>query len=81
MQLDDPKLLREAALIGGKWIEANGQGITVASLFRFHYEAKVIAQANDTEFGLASYFYTQDLVRVFRVSEALDCSIVGVNIA
>jgi len=51
----------------------------VAPLFRFHDEATVIAQANDTEFGLASYFYTQDLVRVFRVSEALDCGMVGVN--
>jgi succinate-semialdehyde dehydrogenase / glutarate-semialdehyde dehydrogenase len=51
----------------------------VAALFRFDDEADVIAQANDTEFGLASYFYARDLARVFRVSEALEYGMVGVN--
>lgn len=51
----------------------------VAPLFRFKDEKDVIAQANDTEFGLASYFYTKDLSRVFRVAEALEYGIVGVN--
>jgi succinate-semialdehyde dehydrogenase/glutarate-semialdehyde dehydrogenase len=51
----------------------------LAPLFRFSDEADVIAQANDTEFGLASYFYARDLSRVFRVSEALEYGIVGVN--
>jgi len=51
----------------------------VAPLFRFTNEADVIAQANDTEFGLASYFYAKDLARVFRVAEALEYGMVGVN--
>jgi len=51
----------------------------VAPLFRFKDEADVIAQANDTEFGLASYFYARDLGRVWRVAEALEAGIVGIN--
>ena len=51
----------------------------VAPLFSFRDEADVVAQANDTEFGLASYFYAQDLNRVFRVAEALEYGMVGVN--
>lgn len=51
----------------------------VAPLFRFADEADVIAQANDTEFGLASYFYAKDMARVFRVAEALEYGMVGVN--
>lgn len=51
----------------------------LAPLFRFHNEADVIAQANDTEFGLAAYFYARDLSRVFRVGEALEYGIVGIN--
>lgn len=51
----------------------------LAPLFRFKDEADVILQANDTEFGLASYFYARDLSRVFRVAEALEYGMVGVN--
>ncbi|MET1079786.1 MAG: NADP-dependent succinate-semialdehyde dehydrogenase [Pseudomonas sp.] len=51
----------------------------LAPLFRFKDEAEVIALSNDTEFGLASYFYARDLGRVFRVAEALEYGIVGVN--
>ena len=51
----------------------------VAPLFRFTDEANVIAKANDTAFGLASYFYANDLARVFRVAEALEYGMVGVN--
>jgi succinate-semialdehyde dehydrogenase/glutarate-semialdehyde dehydrogenase len=51
----------------------------LAPLFRFKDEAEVIAMANDTEFGLASYFYARDLSRVFRVGEALEYGIVGIN--
>jgi succinate-semialdehyde dehydrogenase/glutarate-semialdehyde dehydrogenase len=51
----------------------------VAPLFRFKTEADVIAQANATESGLAAYFYARDLGRVWRVSEALEYGIVGVN--
>jgi succinate-semialdehyde dehydrogenase/glutarate-semialdehyde dehydrogenase len=50
-----------------------------APLFRFTDEADVIAQANDTIFGLASYFYARDLGRVTRVAEALEYGMVGVN--
>jgi succinate-semialdehyde dehydrogenase/glutarate-semialdehyde dehydrogenase len=51
----------------------------LAPLFRFKDETDVIEQANDTEFGLASYFYAKDLARVFRVAEALEYGMVGVN--
>jgi succinate-semialdehyde dehydrogenase/glutarate-semialdehyde dehydrogenase len=51
----------------------------VAPLFRFDTEAQAIQMANDTEFGLASYFYTRDLARSWRVSEALEYGIVGLN--
>ncbi len=51
----------------------------VAPLFKFETEAEVIAAANATEFGLASYFYSCDIARVWRVSEALDYGMVGVN--
>ena len=51
----------------------------VAPLFKFEDEADVIAQANDTIFGLASYFYAKDLSRVWRVAEALEYGMVGVN--
>ena len=51
----------------------------VAPLFRFETEAEAIRMANDTEFGLAAYFYTRDLSRSWRVSEALEYGIVGLN--
>ena len=51
----------------------------LAPLFRFKDEAEVIAMSNDTEFGLAAYFYARDLGRVFRVAEALEYGIVGIN--
>jgi succinate-semialdehyde dehydrogenase/glutarate-semialdehyde dehydrogenase len=51
----------------------------VAPITTFETEEEVIQLANDTEFGLASYFYTRDIGRVWRVSEALDYGIVGVN--
>ncbi|HUG04761.1 MAG TPA: succinate-semialdehyde dehydrogenase [Steroidobacteraceae bacterium] len=51
----------------------------VAPLFRFETEQEAIAMANDTEFGLASYLYTRDLARSWRVSEALEYGIVGLN--
>ena len=51
----------------------------VAPITTFETEEEVIKLANDTEFGLASYFYTRDIGRVWRVSEALDYGIVGVN--
>ena len=51
----------------------------VAPLFRFTREADAICMANDTEFGLAAYFYARDVGRVWRVSSALECGIVGIN--
>ncbi len=51
----------------------------VAPLFRFETEAQAIAMANDTEFGLAAYLYTRDLARSWRVSEALEYGIIGLN--
>ena len=51
----------------------------LAPVFRFDSEDEVIALANDTEFGLSGYFYATDIARVFRVAEALEVGIVGVN--
>jgi len=51
----------------------------IAPLFRFTTEEQALQLANDTEFGLAAYFYTRDLARTFRVGEALEYGIVGVN--
>ncbi|MFT7650905.1 MAG: succinate-semialdehyde dehydrogenase/glutarate-semialdehyde dehydrogenase [Limisphaerales bacterium] len=51
----------------------------VAALFSFDHEKEVIAAANNTEFGLASYFYSRDMARVWRVSEALEYGMVGIN--
>jgi succinate-semialdehyde dehydrogenase/glutarate-semialdehyde dehydrogenase len=48
-------------------------------LFRFKDEAEGIALANDTEFGLAAYFYARDLGRVFRVAEAIESGMIGIN--
>ncbi len=51
----------------------------LAPLFKFKDEAEAIALANDTEFGLAAYFYSRDIGRIVRVSEALESGMVGVN--
>lgn len=51
----------------------------LAPLFKFDTEAEAIAMANDTEFGLAAYLYTRDLARSWRVSEAIEYGIVGLN--
>jgi succinate-semialdehyde dehydrogenase/glutarate-semialdehyde dehydrogenase len=51
----------------------------VAPLMRFETEAEVIKLANATEFGLAAYFYSRDIGRIWRVAEALESGIVGIN--
>ncbi|WP_338440308.1 NAD-dependent succinate-semialdehyde dehydrogenase [uncultured Aquabacterium sp.] len=51
----------------------------VAPVFKFDTEAEAIALANDTEFGLASYFFSRDIGRIWRVSEGLEYGMVGVN--
>jgi succinate-semialdehyde dehydrogenase / glutarate-semialdehyde dehydrogenase len=51
----------------------------VAPVFRFRTEQEAVAAANDTEFGLASYFYSRDMGRIFRVAEALEYGMVGIN--
>jgi succinate-semialdehyde dehydrogenase/glutarate-semialdehyde dehydrogenase len=51
----------------------------VAPLFRFHTDDEVLEMANDSEFGLASYFYARDIGRIFRVAEALESGMVCVN--
>jgi len=51
----------------------------VAPLFKFKTEAEAIAMANDTEFGLACYFYSRDIGRIWRVGEGLEYGIVGIN--
>jgi succinate-semialdehyde dehydrogenase/glutarate-semialdehyde dehydrogenase len=51
----------------------------MAPLFRFHTDDEAIALANDTEFGLASYFYSRDVGRIWRVAEGLESGMVGIN--
>jgi succinate-semialdehyde dehydrogenase/glutarate-semialdehyde dehydrogenase len=51
----------------------------LAPLFRFKTEDEVIAMVNNTEFGLASYFYSRDIGRVWRIAEAIETGMVGVN--
>jgi len=51
----------------------------VAPLFKFKTEEEAIQMANDTEFGLACYFYSRDVGRIWRVGEGLDYGIVGIN--
>ena len=73
----EPTLLTE---VSKKMIIASDETFgPVAPLFRFDSEEDVIEQANDTIFGLAAYFYAKDLSRVWRVSEALEYGMVGVN--
>ncbi len=51
----------------------------VAALMRFESEAEAIALANDTPFGLAAYFYSQNMGRIWRVAEGLEYGMVGIN--
>ena len=51
-----------------------------APVFRFHKDQEAIDAANNIEFGLASYFYSRDVGRIFRVSEALEYGMVGINV-
>jgi succinate-semialdehyde dehydrogenase/glutarate-semialdehyde dehydrogenase len=51
----------------------------LAPLFRFHSDEEAVALANSTEFGLASYFYSRDIGRIWRVAEGLESGMVGVN--
>ncbi len=51
----------------------------MAACFRFKTEAEAIAAANDTPFGLSAYFYTRDLGRAWRVADALESGMVGIN--
>jgi succinate-semialdehyde dehydrogenase / glutarate-semialdehyde dehydrogenase len=51
-----------------------------APVFRFHKEQEAIDAANNTEFGLASYFYSRDIGRIYRVGEALEYGMVGINV-
>jgi succinate-semialdehyde dehydrogenase/glutarate-semialdehyde dehydrogenase len=51
----------------------------VAPIYSFKDEAEAVRMANDTEFGLAAYFYSRDIARVWRVAEALDYGMVGIN--
>jgi succinate-semialdehyde dehydrogenase/glutarate-semialdehyde dehydrogenase len=52
----------------------------VAPLYRFKTEKELIDLANDTEYGLAAYFYSRDIGRVWRVAEAIEAGIVGINV-
>ncbi len=73
----EPTILTDVPL-GTKLMSEETFG-PVAPLTRFSSEEEVIRMANDTEFGLASYFFTRDLARAWRVAEALEYGIVGIN--
>src|ERR1700730_8597528 len=60
-------------------VRVRGHDRPVAPLSRFKSEDEAIRMANDTEFGLASYFYSRDIGRIWRVAEALEYGIVGIN--
>ena len=68
MELNDPGLFRQQCYIGGAWVDA-GDGATF----------EVTDPADDTPSGLAAYFYSRDTGRVWRVAEALEYGIVGIN--
>ena len=51
----------------------------VSAIFKFEDEAEVVRLANDTEFGLASYFFSRDIGRIWRVAEQLEYGMVGIN--
>lgn len=51
----------------------------VAACFRFKTEEEAVRRANNTPFGLAAYFYSKDISRVFRVSEAIEAGMIGIN--
>lgn len=72
-----PTIIRDATPEMKIWSEETFG--PVAPVFRFKDEGEVIAKANDTNFGLAAYFYARDLGRVWRVAEALEFGIVGIN--
>src|SRR5258705_10568084 len=59
-----------------RWEETFGP---LAPLFRFETDEEAIRLANDTEFGLASYFYSRDIGRIWRVAEAIESGMVGIN--
>ena len=52
----------------------------VAPLYRFKDDADAVRMANDTEFGLAAYFYSRDIGRVFRIAESIETGMVGINV-
>jgi succinate-semialdehyde dehydrogenase/glutarate-semialdehyde dehydrogenase len=73
----EPTILTEVPRKAMVWSEETFG--PVAPLFRFTTEEEAIAMANDTEFGLAAYFYARDVGRIFRVAEGLESGIIGVN--
>ncbi|MDN3920590.1 NAD-dependent succinate-semialdehyde dehydrogenase [Roseateles violae] len=79
---DGPHYIAPTVLVGATPAMRLAQEETfgpVVPVFRFADEAEVIALANDTPFGLAAYVYSRDIARVWRVAEALECGIVGIN--
>lgn len=72
-----PTILKDVA-VGSMLMKEETFG-PVAPLIRFTSEAEVVAMCNDTEYGLAAYFYTRDIGRIWRVAEALEYGMVGIN--
>jgi acyl-CoA reductase-like NAD-dependent aldehyde dehydrogenase len=89
--LNDPSLLHEQAYIDGEWCDADdgatfevtdpatGQALGRVPRMGAAETRRAIEAANDTPYGLAAYMYSRDVGRVFRVSEQLECGILGIN--
>ena len=73
----EPTVLTDVPVSADIWREETFG--PVAPLFRFSTEEEAVTMANDTDYGLAAYFYARDVGRIFRVTEALEYGIVGVN--
>jgi succinate-semialdehyde dehydrogenase / glutarate-semialdehyde dehydrogenase len=79
---DGPHYMAPTVLVGATGSMLLAQEETfgpVVPVFRFDTEAEVLALANDTPYGLAAYFYSRDIARVWRLADALECGIVGIN--
>ncbi|KAL7417791.1 succinate-semialdehyde dehydrogenase mitochondrial precursor [Mrakia frigida] len=74
-----PTILGDVPTKGGLLMHKDETFGPVAGLMKFETEEELLELGNDTEFGLAGYFYTKDLARAFRVAEELECGMVGVN--
>ena len=75
----EPTVLSDVPAGGSTFFSQEETFGPVAALIKFETEKEVIELANDTDFGLAAYFYSRDIGRIWRVAEALEVGMVGIN--